>query len=826
MLLSYRVVGVSSEDEAHPARELQRYSADSRGWQSTRWCEFPQELVLQFQGRVMLQQVQVLSHQFKIASRVELFMGSLPPGTPPPVTGCAGANFSRLGHFSLDSNERSKFQARELKTVYVPQATEGLYLRLVLHKCHVNEYNLYSQIGVLAVRAIGSGPGAMSAQHAEQRDSMPALSAPPAYFSSDALALDPATAAMVAELQRKKDAAVRAEDYDEAKLLKDKIAVLQKAGAQIAELERRKQDAVAREDYDLAKRLKQQLSTLREEAGLPPAAANAQLSPAPPPHDYLGGAAEELRDVAEIDMLRRQEERSREEAHARIEAMAQQLVQPAAAPPPAAPTRRQSTPAASSPHHSARDDSPPPDEAAAPRHEAAAPRHEAAAPRHEAMAVEAPARAARAKTQRAHDERPVAALAQALPEQPRDEEGEPSLPEAEPLSPQDAKDAAIIVEVYGEEVARKLYSKSWNLRQAAAAQMSGALASLAADARALAQATCKAVGRCAHDKMVQVFLAGMQLFDSLLRDPRAAALSPSDWSGMVMGNAAIVDTFRAKLADGNARVRDAVEAAFLQMARLQSIGPQQMAAALLVPIDPKKSGDTRLWLGRLGVVQQLFSEFGERHLLNHIDGAMAMVKKALESSSGVVRSKAMELALELYHVVGDLQQMTSYLTDLKHPAIRDSLMAAFEAASVPQEAVKAPPLPRGGVGTPLAAGRAATQAAAGRAEYPHADEQTCQFCGRHDPDFDDEKMDLHYWKECPMLMPCEQCGQVVEVASLAEHLVGECDQSHPFKYQPPLGVSADYTGCPLCAEELPEDPDACRAHIMQFCPGNKRRLPA
>ena len=37
-------------------------------------------------------------------------------------------------------------QARELKTVYVPQATEGLYLRLVLHKCHVNEYNLYNQV--------------------------------------------------------------------------------------------------------------------------------------------------------------------------------------------------------------------------------------------------------------------------------------------------------------------------------------------------------------------------------------------------------------------------------------------------------------------------------------------------------------------------------------------------------------------------------------------------------------------------------------------------------------------------------------------------------
>ena len=110
MLLSYKVVACSSEDESHPARELQRYSADSRGWQSTRWCEFPQEVVVRFQGKVVLQQVQVLSHQFKIPSRVELYIGSPPPGTPPPASGCAGVNFSRLGHFSLDSNERSTFQ--------------------------------------------------------------------------------------------------------------------------------------------------------------------------------------------------------------------------------------------------------------------------------------------------------------------------------------------------------------------------------------------------------------------------------------------------------------------------------------------------------------------------------------------------------------------------------------------------------------------------------------------------------------------------------------------------------------------------------------------
>ena len=50
--------------------------------------------------------------------------------------------FKKLGFLSLDSNERSNFQARELKSVYVDQVT--LLLKIVFNKCFVNKYNLYN----------------------------------------------------------------------------------------------------------------------------------------------------------------------------------------------------------------------------------------------------------------------------------------------------------------------------------------------------------------------------------------------------------------------------------------------------------------------------------------------------------------------------------------------------------------------------------------------------------------------------------------------------------------------------------------------------------
>jgi centrosomal protein CEP104 len=61
------------------------------------------------------------------------------------------------------------------------------------------------------------------------------------------------------------------------------------------------------------------------------------------------------------------------------------------------------------------------------------------------------------------------------------------------------------------------------------------------------------------------------------------------------------------------------------------------------------------------------------------------------------------------------------------------------------------------------------------------EEQTCGFCGRYDEAFNDESLDIHYWKECPMLAQCWECGQVIEIATLGEHLLEECEQRSEYK---------------------------------------------
>lgn len=69
----------------------------------------------------------------------------------------------------------------------------------------------------------------------------------------------------------------------------------------------------------------------------------------------------------------------------------------------------------------------------------------------------------------------------------------------------------------------------------------------------------------------------------------------------------------------------------------------------------------------------------------------------------------------------------------------------------------------------------------------------CQFCGKFDPQFDNQAIDMHYWKDCPMLSMCPGCGQITEIAVINEHLIEDCENAHEFSQ------------CPRCKEPISND---------------------
>jgi centrosomal protein CEP104 len=256
----FKVVHCSSEHDDYPASELNVHSPDTRGWQSADFCDYPQELGFQvIGGDAQISQIQILSHQSKISTKVEIFVGQ--------GSSYSNATFKRLGYLSLDSNERSSYKARELKTVYVDHV--GEYIRLLVHRNFVNKYNHYNQVGIVAANFLGTeivsaGPksnGSLSVRR-DMKGGAPSNSL---HDLSIDLNLDGPTAAKLRSLADAKSKAIASEDYKTAKQIKQVENELKDLGAQLAQLDIAKKQAVNAEDYDRAAMLKDETDALRDE---------------------------------------------------------------------------------------------------------------------------------------------------------------------------------------------------------------------------------------------------------------------------------------------------------------------------------------------------------------------------------------------------------------------------------------------------------------------------------------------------------------------------------------------------------------------------------
>merc|ERR1712154_450205 len=121
-------------------------------------------------------------------------------------------------------------------------------------------------------------------------------------------------------------------------------------------------------------------------------------------------------------------------------------------------------------------------------------------------------------------------------------------------------------------------------------------------------------------------------------------------------------------------------------------------------------------------------------------------------------------------------------------------------------------------------------------------EDICNFCGLRDISFveNEENLDLHYWQSCPMLTSCKLCEQVIEIATLHEHILNECESGikhklctkcnvpYPINDENEHVCSNTNPGikCPLCLNNISSKPDAWKLHLLKYpgCKNNPRPL--
>ncbi|KAG5468922.1 hypothetical protein LSCM4_02314 [Leishmania orientalis] len=159
--LPYDVLYCTSEDPHHPVSELGGCTGHLKpgspiptGWQSARHGKTPQTLVIRFHGNVWLQQLRILSHEAKIATKVEVRVAKLTEdddwNNPPSFR---NVRFVKLGSVDFNSNEQSHFKSKERKTVHLK--TEAYFLKLLFDRPFINAYNTGQQVGIYSLECSG-----------------------------------------------------------------------------------------------------------------------------------------------------------------------------------------------------------------------------------------------------------------------------------------------------------------------------------------------------------------------------------------------------------------------------------------------------------------------------------------------------------------------------------------------------------------------------------------------------------------------------------------------------------------------------------------------
>ena len=150
-LLPYRFIKCSSEDPNHPLVSLIS-NEQNEGWISYPFCQYPQEIVIQFTQPILLRRLNLIIHQTKIPSKIELYY-NFPQYYNDFYVDINSIIFEKIGFVYPESLYKTDYNLRELKSMNV---NENVYfLKIVFEKCIYNIHNPFNQVGICGIECLG-----------------------------------------------------------------------------------------------------------------------------------------------------------------------------------------------------------------------------------------------------------------------------------------------------------------------------------------------------------------------------------------------------------------------------------------------------------------------------------------------------------------------------------------------------------------------------------------------------------------------------------------------------------------------------------------------
>ena len=266
-LLKYRLVGVSTEDPENPFYSLIS-GYKSNGWCSVRYSTYPQELLIQFCRPCRLRQINLVLHEYKIPSKIDLYY-FFPKTFSEFNLDIDDLIFEKIGYILPDTNRKTNNEAREFKQIFINENV--YYLKFVLHQNYPNLKNVFNQVGIVNIQCFGIDFTANNINGL-----YPNIRKPLDVFTQKSLypqikkkeyddnSLDEVCIMKIKELKEALDFTLKIENYDEAKKVTDFIELVRKIGEKINEAKETKNKALEVNDWDTCKIAKKQIDNLRD----------------------------------------------------------------------------------------------------------------------------------------------------------------------------------------------------------------------------------------------------------------------------------------------------------------------------------------------------------------------------------------------------------------------------------------------------------------------------------------------------------------------------------------------------------------------------------
>ena len=246
--LNFRIIESTTEDIEHPLSELKK-GLKGKGWQSSRFSQFPQDIYIQFPQPVFIKRMDLIIHEKNIPSKIK-FYSYCPRDNEEIIKNYHQVNYDYVGFIKMDTNERYNYRTRESRKVYIN--SKSLFLKIQLDKNYINQYNIFNQVGLMNIDFLG---GYLPFLGGKKKNNNLMLENS---LRRDIKDEDLANICgdKLYKLKELMDFNIKNENYLECKQLKSKIDKVRLYGRKIYDLEAQKKVAVNNEDFDKAMELK------------------------------------------------------------------------------------------------------------------------------------------------------------------------------------------------------------------------------------------------------------------------------------------------------------------------------------------------------------------------------------------------------------------------------------------------------------------------------------------------------------------------------------------------------------------------------------------